>query len=83
MIDEALVKWHQNVAHLRDLLQQTGWDTYKEYVDKVIVENTEALITSDLPGPATDWRKGYIMGLRRALQLPSEVVKNMKLARDN
>lgn len=77
------MRWHADMAHLRDLVQQEGWDTYQAYAHKVITENIETLITGDQQGSATAWRQGYIMGLRRALQLPHEVIKNTQHARGN
>jgi hypothetical protein len=78
-----LARWHANVAHLRDMMQTPGWDTYIEFTDRVIAESVETLLTIDPPGPATDWRKGYIAGLKRAVQIPAEVMKNTKEAGRN
>lgn len=67
------------MAHLRDLLKQTGWDTYQAYMSKVIDEHTERV----LAGSNMDYERGVVAGLRRALSLPQEVIANTQQARDN
>ena len=74
-----MLRWHADMAHLRDLLQQEGWDTYQRYMDKVIGEHVERVLS----GAAMDYERGVVAGLRRALSLPAEVISNTQQARDN
>jgi hypothetical protein len=74
-----MMRWHADMAHLREMIQQTGWDTYQRYVDKVIGEHTERVLS----GTDMDYERGVVAGLRRALSLPSEVIVNTQAARDN
>ena len=80
-----LVKWHADVAHLHDLLHREGWDTYMGYVNRVITEEMERTlaIPPGLAGGVSDYQRGVIAGLRRAIQLPTEIIKNTQHARNN
>lgn len=76
-----LVKWHEDSAALRDLLHQPGWDTLSTYWNALTQHAIETLINGSAPGPATDWQKGYVAGLRKAAQTPHEIIKNTGQAR--
>ena len=80
-----LLKWHTDVAHLRELLHQEGWDKYTLYVDRVINEQIEQLLNTPpgMPQGMTDFQRGVITGLRRAVQIPHEIIKNVEVARAN
>lgn len=74
-----LMRWHADMAHLREMMQQVGWDVYLGYMDKVIAEHTERVLS----GTNMDYERGVVAGLRRALALPQEVIVNTQAARDN
>jgi hypothetical protein len=71
-----LLKWHADSAWLHELLRHEGWEKYADYLEKVTTQAIEALIGGTPPGPATDWQKGYIAGLRHAAQIPHDVIRN-------
>jgi hypothetical protein len=75
---DVLVKWQIQVAHLRDLMRQQGWDVYLGFLNTVTHEQNETLL--GLPPGTTsgtlDYYRGYVAGLRRAANLPQEILSN-------
>ena len=81
-MDSNVAKWELQVSLLRDLQHQAGWDTYQEFLQAVTTEHIEALLASP-SGSIMDYLKGYVAGLRRAAQIPAEVLKNSGQAKGN
>lgn len=74
----ALLKWQTDLFHIRELVNQQGWDVYQGYVDRVVDEQVEHLLQMP-PGltPGTvDYYRGVIAGLRRAKDLAGELIRN-------
>ena len=80
-----LLKWHESSAHLRELMQFNGWESYLNYVELVVREEETRLhaIPPGLSGGISDYQRGVIAGLRRAVGIPAEVIKNTEYARSN
>lgn len=74
-----LARWHADMAHLREMILQMGWDVYERYMDKEIGQHTERVLAGD----NMDYERGVVAGLRRALAIPQEVIANTQAARDN
>lgn len=74
-------KWLIDAQHLRDLVRQDGWHVLVDYAGKCEHDQTEALLNS--AAERSEYLKGYIMGLRRALYLPTEVIRGVEAAREN
>ena len=81
--NDVLLKWHADVAHLRDLMRHEGWERYLGFAEKVLneeIENT-LLIPPDAPAGLSAYQRGVVAGIRRALNIPAEVIRNTDLAR--
>lgn len=80
-----LLKWHEQSAHFRELMQHAGWEMFMDYAGKVVAEETERLhaVPPGLAGGVSDYQRGVIAGLRRAVGLPAEIVKNTEFVRGN
>lgn len=77
---EVMLRWHADTAHLRDMMRSEGWERYIAFVEKVEREVVEQML-SHPPGFPTDFERGMVAGLRRALQIPQEVIKNTEATR--
>ena len=73
-------KWLIDAANLRELIGSEGWETLVGYAGKAEHDETERLLNG--PAERAEYQKGYIMGLRRALHLPTEVIRGVDAARD-
>lgn len=80
MVNDVMLKWHADVANLRDMMRSPGWDTYLTYMERLIREEIEELLGSE-SADAHNYKRGVVAGLRRASQLPAEVVKNTEATR--
>jgi hypothetical protein len=81
-MNDVLVKWQLQVAHLRDMMRQQGWDVYLGFLGTITTEQNEALLGLP-PGTAPgtlDYYRGYVAGLRRAANLPQEILSNHQRA---
>ncbi len=68
--------WHRVAATLKDLTRTEGWDCYKNHAEGIERQIIEELVRA--PKEEHDYLKGYVMGLRKALHLPEEIVLRAK-----
>lgn len=78
---EVMLKWHADVANLRDMMRSPGWDTYLAYMEKLVKEEIEHVLGAG-PSDEHNYKRGVVAGLRRAANLPAEVTKNTDSVRN-
>ena len=68
--------WHRIAATLQDLTRSSGWDCYKDLAQGIEGQVTEEVVQA--PKEEHDYLKGYVMGLRKALLLPAQIIQRSK-----
>jgi geranylgeranyl pyrophosphate synthase len=68
--------WHRIAATLQEFTRSEGWDRYKNLAEGIERQIIEELVAS--PKEEHDYLKGYVMGLRKALHLPAEIILRVK-----
>ena len=79
MPDDRMVKFLSDAAHFRELIKHPGWERLLEYADKVESQAIEDLIEGHMP---SDLQRGYVLGMRKAISIPAEVLQNAEMARN-
>ena len=63
-------------AHMQDLMGQIAWDSYCAQLEKIEQDHIQRMLSGDKN--EFDYFKGRIEGLREAVHLPAQIVKQAK-----
>ena len=63
-------------AHMTDLMGQIAWDSYCAQLEKIEQDHIQRMLSGDKN--EFDYMKGRIEGLREAVHLPAQIVKQAK-----
>ena len=75
MDKDTRAKWAADAALLTELVGSQGWDRFVEYLGKEEYDCTEHLIST---GNNADFTRGYILGLRKAADIPLRIIETMR-----
>ena len=68
--------WHRIAATLQDFTRSEGFHCYQDLAQGIEQQIIEELVRA--PKEDHDYLKGYVMGLRKALHLPAEIIQRSK-----